>query len=99
GSPLSIKSTIQAVYNGYPYLQFGTFLTNHDQDRVMDVLNNDVDKAKTAASVYLTFPGIPYVYYGEEIGMKGNGADENKRRPMQWTSSSNAGFTTGSPWE
>jgi len=38
------------------------------------------------------------MYYGEEVGMLGNGADENKRRPMQWTNDANAGFTTGHPW-
>ena len=30
--------------------------------------------------------------------MTGSGADENKRTPMQWTSGSQAGFTTGTPW-
>ncbi len=59
------------------------FLTNHDQDRVMSVLK-DVDQAKMAASVYLTLPGNPFVYYGEEIGMKGSGIDENKREPFRW---------------
>ncbi len=59
------------------------FLTNHDQDRVMSVLN-DVEKAKMAASIYLTLPGNPFIYYGEEIGMKGSGSDENKREPFKW---------------
>ena len=53
---------------------------------------------KLAAAVYLTLPGVPFMYYGEEVGMIGNGADENKRRPMQWTRDANAGFTTGRPW-
>jgi len=53
---------------------------------------------KLAAAVYLTLPGVPFMYYGEEVGMIGNGADENKRRPMQWTHDANAGFTTGRPW-
>ena len=35
----------------------------------------------------------------EEVGMLGNGAHENIRRPMQWTAGTNAGFTTGTPWE
>jgi alpha-amylase len=30
-------------------------------------------------------PGIPYIYYGEEIGMSGSGLDENKRLPMMWS--------------
>lgn len=74
------------------------FLTNHDQDRVMSELRGDVNKAKVAASLLLTSPGTPFIYYGEEIGMQGRKPDENIRRPMQWSDAENAGFTTGKPW-
>jgi len=98
GSANPILSHMQTVYNEYPFLQFGTFLTNHDQNRVMNVLGEDTEKAKVAASLYLTLPGIPYLYYGEEVGMLGQKPDENIRLPMQWSSEPNAGFTTGTPW-
>jgi len=78
--------------------QFATFLTNHDQDRAMSTLNDDVEAAKTAAMLMLTSPGVPFLYYGEEIGMLGKKPDEDIRRPMQWTGDANAGFTTGKPW-
>lgn len=78
--------------------QFATFLTNHDQDRVMSVLNDDVDAAKNAATLLLTSPGVPFLYYGEEIGMLGKKPDENIRLPLQWSGEANAGFTTGTPW-
>lgn len=61
-----------------------TFLTNHDQNRVMSVLQ-DIEKAKTAASILLTLPGSPYIYYGEEIGMYGSKPDPFIREPMLWT--------------
>ncbi|NBC26306.1 MAG: PKD domain-containing protein [Bacteroidetes bacterium] len=93
-----ILNHMQTVYNEYPFLQYGTFLTNHDQDRVMNVLGRDIDKAKVAASLYLTLPGIPYLYYGEEVGMLGEKPDPDIRLPMQWSSDPNAGFTAGSPW-
>jgi alpha-amylase len=86
------------VYGLYPHLQFATFLTNHDQDRVLNRLGHDEAKAKTAAGIYLTLPGVPFLYYGEEIGMIGAGPHEVIRRPMQWTDGPNAGFTTGVPW-
>ena len=44
-------------------------------------------------------PGMPFVYYGEEIGMVGPKPDEMIRTPMQWSSTPNDGFTTGKPWE
>ncbi len=86
------------VYHVYPYLQWGSFLTNHDQDRTFSVLGEDERKAKVAAGICMTLPGVPFVYYGEEIGMTGTGSDVNSRTPMQWTSGANSGFTTGTPW-
>ncbi|MGD8628823.1 MAG: alpha-amylase family glycosyl hydrolase, partial [bacterium] len=86
------------VYQVYPYLQYATFLTNHDQDRAFTTLGESEGKARVAAGIYLTQPGVPFIYYGEEIGMIGSGDHLNIRTPMQWTGGTNAGFTTGSPW-
>lgn len=77
---------------------YATFLTNHDQNRVMSVLNGNEQKAKLAAVLLLTSPGTPFIYYGEEIGMQGRKPDEDIRLPMQWNADVNAGFTTGTPW-
>jgi len=60
------------------------FLANHDQNRVMSVLKDNTDHAKMAASLLLTMPGNPFIYYGEEIGMKGMKPDEYIREPMVW---------------
>ena len=59
----------------------------------------DPAKARVAASAMLMLPGLPFVYYGEEIGMVGPKPDELIRTPMQWSSEPNGGFTTGTPWE
>lgn len=89
---------MQQVLDSYPYGQYGVFLTNHDQDRVMSELGDEV-KAKLAATMMLTAPGVPFIYYGEEIGMIGVKPDEDLRRPMQWQSDNEqAGFTTGKSW-
>ena len=78
--------------------QYGNFLTNHDQNRIFDELGNDINKNKLAASLYLTQPGVPFIYYGEEVAMKGSKPDQYIRTPMQWSASAYAGFTTGTPW-
>lgn len=83
----------------YPVNSLGTFLTNHDMNRVSNMFMGNQEKMKNASMVLLTSPGIPFLYYGEEIGMFGAKPDEMIRTPMQWTSAQNAGFTTGSPWE
>jgi glycosidase len=100
GNPAVIKNQMDnVVTKSYPFLQYGTFLTNHDQVRILSQLNNNINYSKLAASLLLTLPGIPFLYYGEEIGMTSNSDDPSKRTPMQWTNGTNAGFTTGGPWE
>lgn len=87
--------TQQLVYDSFPQNQYATFITNHDQNRVIDQLQGDEDKARMAASILLTAPGVPFVYYGEEIGMTGTKPDEDIRLPMQWNSNSpKVGFST-----
>ncbi|MEI7830758.1 MAG: alpha-amylase family glycosyl hydrolase [Prolixibacteraceae bacterium] len=61
-----------------------SFLTNHDQTRVMSSVNGNLDKEKMAVALLLTLPGSPYLYYGEEIGMFGKKPDQNIREPFLW---------------
>jgi glycosidase len=98
GANSGITSAIKFALQDMPDFNFATFLTNHDQNRAMSVFNGDVGKAKTAATLLLTSPGTPFIYYGEEIGMQGKKPDEDIRLPMQWDAGENAGFTTGAPW-
>jgi glycosidase len=48
----------------------------------------------------LTGPGVPFIYYGEEIGMVGDKPDPDIRTPMQWGPGPNAGFAAegAEPW-
>ena len=96
--PSRIIKGYQDAIEAMPDYGFSTFLSNHDQERVSDLYGGDDGKSKQAAFVYLTGPGIPFVYYGEEIGMLGAKPDPNIRTPMQWNAEKLAGFTTGTPW-
>lgn len=69
-----------------PNFRDSTFITNHDMDRIMSQVNNNENDAKMAASLLLTLPGNPFIYYGEETGMQGAGPDEAKREPFVWSS-------------
>lgn len=95
----TIQKALAASYGLYGSGLSATFLTNHDMNRVMSQLGQNADKAKLAAAVLMTIPGVPFVYYGEEIGMTGVKPDEMIRTPMQWSAEKGAGFTTASPWE
>lgn len=82
-----------------------TMVSNHDEfagARLWDQVGGDLAQYKLAAATYLLQPGTPYVYYGEEIGMGGANnlsGDHKLRTPMSWTNhSSNAGFTSGTPF-
>ncbi len=98
GNPASVQTRVQAVADDFPYLQYATFLTNHDMNRLYTQLGRDAARNGLAAAVLLTLPGVPFLYYGEEVGLVGSGPDEDKRRPMQWTPDPGGGFTTGTPW-
>lgn len=99
GKADTLGLALDASVKYMPNLQFGSFLTNHDQNRLMNQIGKNPEKAKTAASLLLTMPGIPFIYYGEEIGMTGAGAHENIRTPMQWTTGEYAGFSSHYPWQ
>jgi alpha-amylase len=62
----------------------GIFTTNHDQERLMSQLNGNMDHARMAAALLLTFPGAPHIYYGEELGMIGKAPDHNFRSSFLW---------------
>lgn len=93
--------TLNRTYDLYARMSDPTFidapfLTNHDQTRAMSLLGGNVDRAKTAASLLLSLPGNPFIYYGEEIGLQGMKPDEFVREPMIWYDEPKAGQTR---WE
>ena len=53
-------------------------------ERILSDLDDNEQKMRIAAGILLTLPGTPYIYYGEEIGMKGVKPDEYIREPFIW---------------
>ncbi|HET7472790.1 MAG TPA: alpha-amylase family glycosyl hydrolase [Candidatus Limnocylindrales bacterium] len=101
GDGSSVQRALARITTLYPASGgYGAFLTNHDQDRIASQLGGDVAKLKVAADLLLLGPGVPFVYYGEEIGMSGAKPDERIRTPMRWDATQPAaGFSTHAPWE
>jgi glycosidase len=65
-----------------------TMLDNHDVNRLAYDLNGNTDQLKLAAAIQMTLPGMPWIYYGDELGQQGGGSDSssdpNRREAMDW---------------
>lgn len=62
--------------------QFNT-LGTHDTPRITSLLHGDVARLTLAITLLMTFPGVPSIFYGDEIGLAGMG-DPANRRCMEW---------------
>ncbi len=58
-------------------------LTSHDTPRIYNILRNDERRVALALAMLFTLPGVPTLYYGDEIGLAG-GHDPDNRRGMVW---------------
>lgn len=92
----SIESEEKILKENNPNGYSSYFLSNHDMNRSSNSFVGAY--AKMAASLYMLLPGTPYIYYGEEIGLKGvrntnpdDQTDVMRRLPMVWSKSSDEG--------
>jgi alpha-amylase len=100
GDATTVMASLDEISTRFAPGAAATFLSNHDQPRFATQLKGDLEAAKRAAAVLLTGPGVPFIYYGEELGMLGTKPDERIRTPYPWTADGPGhGFTTGTPWE
>ncbi|MCC7362884.1 MAG: DUF3459 domain-containing protein [Dehalococcoidia bacterium] len=91
-------------------------LANHDRPRFISRHNEDgrgLERARAAVLLLLGARNVPFLYYGEEIGMTDVDIPEDRlqdparfrsigrdpaRTPMQWDATPGRGFSTAEPW-
>ncbi len=61
-------------------------LGSHDTPRILNLMGHDKSLVKLGTAMLMTYPGVPCIYYGDEIGMDGAG-DPDNRRTMPWDDS------------
>jgi neopullulanase len=91
-----LYSTLAADYLYENPMNNVIFLDNHDKSRVYSVVNEDLDKQKMGIGWLLTARGIPQMYYGTEVLMKGHTNPDGWVRldfPGGWKGDSKNAFT------
>ncbi len=68
------KENTYAMYN---------LIGSHDTERILNVLGGDTRKVREAFLLMFAFPGVPAIYYGDEVGLPGSG-DPDCRRAFPW---------------
>lgn len=67
----SLRTDLNRYFRSKRSYESGIFLTNHDMSRLVSVMGGDEELSLLAMSVLLSLPGVPFFYYGEELGMEG----------------------------
>ncbi len=90
-----LYSTLAADYLYENPMTNVIFLDNHDKSRIFSMVNEDIDKHKMAIGWLLTARGIPQMYYGTEVMMKGHSNPDGLVRsdfPGGWKGDSKSAF-------
>lgn len=58
-------------------------LGNHDTERIFTILENNIMQLKEAITIQMLLPGVPLIYYGDEVGLTG-GKDPDNRKAFPW---------------
>lgn len=84
--PHEFLDRLMAIYSMYPpqvSRNLMNLIGSHDTPRFLSLCKGDADLHRLAATVQLSWPGAPMIYYGDELGMQGD-VDPANRRGMEW---------------
>ena len=83
-----IESYLQQIRAQRSDAMLCSFIANHDMDRTAGFLPISNGRAFVGANLNILTPGSPFIYYGEEIGLRGSrggaNTDANRSLAMLW---------------
>ena len=83
-----VESYVNRISGDNPDAMIVPFVSNHDMDRAAGYLTAASGQMQMAANLYILSAGSPFIYYGEELGMRGSrggaSTDANRRLAMLW---------------
>lgn len=80
---LDIMAANRMLYMDSITKQMWNLIGSHDTKRVLTECDEKIDRMKMAVAFQFSYIGVPYIYYGDEIGLLG-GEDPDNRRCMIW---------------
>ena len=83
-----VQNYLESIHAINPESMDILFIANHDTDRAAGYLTVASGCMQMGANLYILSPGSPFIYYGEEIGLRGSrggaNTDANRRLAMCW---------------
>ena len=80
------KKKIMSLYENYPREAFFgnmNIIGTSDTERILTVLDGNIQFLKLIVALQFTLPGVPLIYYGDETGVTG-GKDPDNRKSYPW---------------
>ena len=98
-----VERYLDRIHSLNPKSMIVPFIANHDTDRAAGYLTVGSGQMRMAANLYILSSGSPFIYYGEELGMRGSrggaNTDANRRLAMVWSDGDTVRDPSGSNYK
>ncbi|MBM7556049.1 alpha-glycosidase [Halanaerobacter jeridensis] len=74
---------VKTIYKKQAQLASLNLIDSHDTKRALTIAENNIERLKLAVAFQMSYLGAPMIFYGDEVGIKGED-DPDCRRPMIW---------------
>jgi glycosidase len=93
---------LNKMYEEYPREQLynsWNIISTHDTNRMIYEVDGNENLFKMAVTLQFTYPGVPMIYNGDELGILPGQKDKNNRQGMDWKRVDILKLKTSAPWK